>query len=79
MPYRVNAELPPLVRGHLPAHAQSIYRETFNSAFAAQAGEADRERRSHMIAWAAVKRAYVKQDDDWVPRDDEDECVSRDH
>jgi cation transport regulator ChaB len=31
-------------------------------------GESDRERRSHMIAWAAVKRSYVKADGDWVPR-----------
>ncbi|MEI9804931.1 MAG: ChaB family protein [Pseudolabrys sp.] len=52
---------------HLPDHAQDIYREAFNHAYAAHAGEADGERRSHMIAWAAVKRGYVKQGDQWVP------------
>ena len=36
MPYRTNTDLPPPVRGHLPSHAQDIYREAFNHAFAAQ-------------------------------------------
>ena len=42
MPYRFNADLPPSVRNHLPDHAQDIYREAFNHAFAAHAGEAGR-------------------------------------
>ncbi len=67
MPYHVNADLPAAVRYHLPEHAQEIYREAFNHAYAAHAGEADRERRAHIIAWAAVKRTYVKQGDVWVP------------
>jgi len=68
MPYRVNTELPASVRNHLPGHAQDIYRAAFNRTFAAHAGEADCERRAHMIAWAAVKRSYVKQGDLWVSR-----------
>lgn len=68
MPYRVNADLPPRVRSHLPEHAQDIYREAFNHANAAHAGELKREKRAHMIAWAAVKRSYVKANDEWVPR-----------
>jgi cation transport regulator len=68
MPYRANADLPPSVQSHLPDHAQDIYREAFNHAYAAHAGETDRERRAHMIAWAAVKRTYMKSDDTWVPR-----------
>jgi cation transport regulator len=68
MPYRLNEDLPRSVRSHLPEHAQSIYREAFNHAYAAHAGEVDYERRAHMIAWAAVKRSYVKADDQWVPR-----------
>ena len=67
MPYRVNADLPTRVRKYLPEHAHDIYREAFNHAYAAHAGEFDREKRAHMIAWAAVKRSYVKADDDWVP------------
>ena len=69
MPYRANSELPPSVRSHLPDHAQDIYREAFNNAYRAHAGEADREQRAHMIAWSAVKRSYVKADGDWVARD----------
>ncbi len=68
MPYRTNRELPPPIRAHLPDHGQDIYREAFNSAYGAHAGEADRERSAHMIAWAAVKRRYVKDGETWVPR-----------
>ncbi len=69
MPYRCNTDLPSSVRNHLPPHAQDIYREAFNDAYGAHAGEIDREQRSHMIAWAAVKRSYEKADDrEWVPR-----------
>ena len=63
MPYRVNTDLPPSVRNHLPEHAQDIYREAFNHAYAAHAGEADQEKRAHMIAWGAVKRSYAKASD----------------
>jgi cation transport regulator len=66
MPYRVNTDLPPSVRNHLPEHAQDIYREAFNHAYAAHAGEADQEKRAHMIAWGAVKRSYAKASDRWV-------------
>jgi cation transport regulator len=66
MPYRVNDDLPPSVRNHLPAHAQDIYREAFNHAYAAHAAEG--EKRAHMIAWAAVKRSYVKDGEMWVAR-----------
>lgn len=59
MPYRVNADLPSRVRKHLPEHAHDIYREAFNHAYAAHAGEFDREKRGNMITWAAVKRSYV--------------------
>jgi cation transport regulator len=69
MPYRVNSDLPAPVRAHLPEHAQDIYREAFNHAYAAHAGEADREQRAHRIAWAAVKRSYVKDGDAWVPKE----------
>lgn len=68
MPYSINEDLPPSVRNHLPEHAQAIYREAFNHAYAAHAGEADQEQRAHRIAWAAVKRSYVKADDHWVAR-----------
>jgi cation transport regulator len=68
MPYPTNAELPNSIRAHLPDHAQDIYREAFNHAWAAHAGDPRQEEAAHRIAWAAVKRSYVKAGADWVPR-----------
>jgi cation transport regulator len=68
MPYATNADLPPNVGRHLPEHAQDIYREAFNHAFAAHAGDPRQEEAAHRIAWAAVKRSYVKSGDRWVAR-----------
>jgi len=51
----VNADLPPHVRKRLPEHAQDIYREAYNHAYAAHAGEFGREKRAHMIADCCVK------------------------
>ena len=70
MPYVSNADLPPSVQSHLPAHAQDIYRAAFNHAFAAHAEEVRREEIAHRIAWAAVKRSYVRAGDRWVPAGD---------
>lgn len=69
MPYATNADLPEPIQRRLPGHAQDIYREAFNHAFAAHAGEARREEIAHRIAWAAVKRAYVKVGDSWIARE----------
>jgi cation transport regulator len=68
MPYDDNADLPVSVRLHLPPHAQDIYREAFNHAFVAHAGDPRREEAAHRIAWGAVKRSYVKAGDQWVKR-----------
>ncbi len=68
MPYRANEDLPPSVRSHLPDHAQDIYREAFNHAYAAHAGEDRQEEAAHRIAWAAVKRIYVKVGSSWIAR-----------
>ena len=70
MPYPTNADLPPGVRRHLPAHAQDIYRAAFNHAFADHAGDPRQEEAAHRIAWAAVKRIYVKVGDSWIARAD---------
>ena len=68
MPYQTNSELPLSVRSHLPNHAQDIYREAFNHAYAAHAGEDRQEEAAHRIAWAAVKRSYVKVGNTWMHR-----------
>lgn len=70
MPYASNEDLPAAVRHHLPAHAQSIYREAFNHGYSAHAGDPRLEEIAHRIAWAAVKRRYRKAGDIWVPRED---------
>lgn len=75
MSFATNRDLPRAVRLHLPAHGQDIYREVFNHAFAAHAGEAEREELAHRIAWAAVKRAYVRVRSAWVSRNGEDAAL----
>ena len=67
MPYRSNEDLPPSVRKHLPTHAQDIYREAFNHAFASHRGDRRQEEIAHRTAWFAVKRSYAKKGDQWLP------------
>lgn len=69
MPYQTNASLPLPVQRHLPPHAQDIYRQAFNHAFAAHAGDPRQEEIAHRTAWAAVKRSYVKMGESWVARE----------
>jgi cation transport regulator len=71
IPYATNDDLPDSVRHHLPPHAQDIYRAAFNSAYVDHAGDPRQEEAAHRIAWAAVKRRYVKAGDRWVARDDD--------
>ena len=68
MPYASKRELPPAVK-KLPSHAQSIYRKAFNSAF-----EEYGEERAHAVAWAAVKRSYVKKEGRWMAKDAPEVC-----
>jgi cation transport regulator len=70
MPYRTNDDLPVSVRQHLPVHAQDIYRQAFNHAFSAHADDPRQEEAAHRIAWAAVKRSYVKESGTWLRRSD---------
>jgi cation transport regulator len=65
MPYLSNDDLPASIRVRLPPHAQDIYREAFNHAWQQYGGG---EATAHRVAWAAVKRQYVKNGDRWVRR-----------
>lgn len=65
MPYATNDDLPSSVRAHLPQHAQDIYRRAFNGAWEHYDGDEETARR---VAWAAVKRRYVKMGREWVER-----------
>jgi cation transport regulator len=75
MPYDRNADLPDSVRDNLPDHAQTIYREAFNSAFEEyksardRRGDAWREETAHKVDWSAVKRKYEKRGDRWQAKD----------
>ena len=66
MPYSSNTDLPVSVRHHLPEHAQDIYREAFNHSFSSHAGDVRQEEIAYRTSWAAVKRSYVKLEDEWV-------------
>ena len=68
MPYASNADLPPTLQRRLPEYAQSIFRAAFNHAWQAHRDEAAREEIAHRIAWAAVKRQYVRSGEMWVAK-----------
>jgi cation transport regulator len=77
MPYDKKSELPDSVRDNLPARAQEIYKEAYNSAWDTykdpdkRRGDADREETAHRVAWAAVKKEFEKDEDSgkWKPKD----------
>lgn len=70
MPFKSTNELPDSVKSVLPAHAQDIYKEAFNSAYdeyknaSKRRVGADREETAHKVAWSAVKKMYEKGEDD---------------
>ncbi len=77
MPYNNRDELPEQVQEALPADAQDIYKEAYNSAYEQYAdpddrdGDASREEVAHRVAWSAVKNKYEKNDNgDWVSKGD---------
>jgi cation transport regulator len=64
MPYERRSELPDSVKDNLPAHAQGIFKEAYNSAYDQYDHD---ETRANRIAWGAVKKKYHKNDDGkWV-------------
>ena len=75
MPFAKRDDLPESVKNVLPAHAQDIYKEAFNSAYDEYKDENDRrdnvsrEETSHKVAWSAVKNTYEKgHDNQWHPK-----------
>lgn len=64
-PYNTIDELPESVKKTLPVGAQLIFLRAFNSAL--KAGHSEEE--AFKIAWSAVKKVYVKdQDNKWVKK-----------
>ncbi len=78
MLYEKNEDLPDSVQNVLPSHGQEIYRKAFNSAWEQykdpedRRGDDTREEVAHQVAWAAVKKVYVKDEDSgkWVKKED---------
>lgn len=74
MPYDKRSELPKQVKENLPAHAQDIYKESYNNAYERFEdpenikGNDDQETAAHKVAWAAVKNKYTKEGDKWVEK-----------
>lgn len=74
MPYHTISELPQAIKNHLPTHAQEIYRAAFNNAWEEyddpkkRKSNASREETVHRVAWAAVKKQYMKKGDRWVKK-----------
>jgi len=68
VPYQTTQDLPESVQQVLPDHAQRIYLEAFNHAWAEykykedRRGEATREETAHKVAWGAVKHTYEKEE-----------------
>lgn len=66
MPYNSKSDLPDSVQHVLPAHAQEIYKEAFNSAWeqykdkSDRRDDASREETAHRVAWAAVNMSMKK-------------------
>lgn len=79
MPYQQRSDLPDGVKNNLPAHAQDIYKEAYNSAWDEykdpddRRDDASREEVSHRVAWAAVKQKYEKDEDSgkWQKKSDD--------
>lgn len=76
MPYQTTKDLPEPVKEHLPAHAEKIYKEAFNSAWRQyntpeerRNEDDDRETVAHKVAWSAVKKVYRKaKNGQWVEK-----------
>jgi cation transport regulator len=64
MPYTSIDQLPDPVRNTLPQHAQRIFVEAFNSAYAHLKPGQD-EVPAFKIGWAAVKKTYEKVNGRW--------------
>jgi len=71
MPYKNRSDLPQSIKDNLPTHAQEIYYAAFNKAFKEYKNPKKRykgnsqEETAHKVAWAAVKKKYIKKDGEW--------------
>ena len=66
MPYRHNEELPSALRRHLPKLPRISI--GLHSTMPSRPLPVIHAKRRHRIAWAAVKRSFVKVGDEWLAR-----------
>ncbi len=59
MPYKNRSDLPDSVTHVLPAHAQDIFKDAYNSAWDEYGHD---EQRAFRVAWGAVKKGYHKNE-----------------
>ncbi|WP_429524339.1 ChaB family protein [Paraburkholderia youngii] len=52
----------------MPQHAQEIYWAAFNAAYEQYAADTHHDKSAHRVAWAAVKRRYTKDGNEWTAR-----------
>ena len=70
MPFNKKTDLPESVQHVLPAHAQDIWKEAYDSAYDQykdpddRRGDDSREEVAAKVAWSAVKDKYEKGDDE---------------
>lgn len=74
--YKSKDQLPESVKGSLPPRAQELYRKAYNSALETyknpekRRGSEGLEETASKVAWSAVKREYVKANDEtWRPKE----------
>lgn len=65
MQYASNADLPEVVRRHVPPHGQALFRAAFNCAIECYEGD---QAAAVRVAWLAVRRAYQRVGIEWYPR-----------
>lgn len=68
MPYKSNKDIPKPVRDALPDHAQSIWRNVYNS----MESRGQSEEVCARSAWSQVKNKYKKDGDKWVAKSEKD-------
>lgn len=67
MPYDTITDLPESIQKALPKHAQEVFLGAFNASWSGACKDrSDKEACANMIAWAAVKRDYKKENDKWI-------------
>lgn len=68
MPWDSITELPANIKSTLPSNAQQLFLKTFNSAWNGPCkAQSNQEACAMQRAWGAVKQAYKKQGDKWIP------------